>query len=220
MNAAPPAMITASAIEVIRGCGILPISRGVELSTVLRSAEVLAAEGISVIEVTLDSPDAYGTIAALRRQYGRLAVGAGTVRTREMAVRAADAGAQFLVSPSLEPEVIETAALRGLPMIAGAMTPTEIVQAYTRGSVMVKVFPAGPLGPDYIRLLLSPLKDIPLVPTGGVTAANAGGFIAAGAAAVGIGSSLLGPRAQDRAWLQAEAKALVKAVQEGRSRHA
>ena len=220
MNAAPPAMITASAIEVIRGCGILPISRGLEVSMVLRSADVLAAEGISVIEVTLDSPDAYGTIAALRRQYGRLAVGAGTVRTREMAVRAADAGAQFLVSPSLEPEVIETAALRGLPMIAGAMTPTEIVQAYTRGSVMVKVFPAGPLGPDYIRLLLSPLKDIPLVPTGGVTAANAGGFIAAGAAAVGIGSSLLGPRAQDRAWLQAEAKALVKAVQEGRSRHA
>lgn len=213
-------MITASAIEVIRACGILPISRGLEVETVLRSADVLAAEGIPVIEVTLDSPDAYGTIAALRRQRGRLAVGAGTVRTREMAVRAADAGAQFLVSPGLEPEVIEAAAQRSLPMIAGAMTPTEIVQAHTRGSAMVKIFPAGPLGPDYIRLILSPLKDIPLVPTGGITAANAGGFIAAGAAAVGVGSSLLGSRAQDRAWLQTQAKALVRAVQEGRSRNA
>lgn len=213
-------MITTGVIEVIRACGILPISRGLASDTVLRTAEVLAAEGISVIEVTLDSPDPYDTIAALRRQHGRLAVGAGTVRTREMAGRAADAGAQFLVSPGLEPEVMEVAAQRRLPMIAGAMTPTEIVQAHTRGSAMVKVFPAGPLGPDYIRLLLSPLKDIPLVPTGGITAANAGGFIAAGAAAVGVGSSLLGSSAQDRAWLQAQIKTFVRAIQEGRSRHA
>lgn len=213
-------MLTVSAIELIRGCGILPISRGLDAETVLRGAEVLAAEGISVIEVTLDSPEPYDTIAVLRRRFSRLAVGAGTVRSREMAGRAADAGAQFLVSPGLESEVLEAAAQRHLPMIAGAMTPTEIVQAHSQGSAMVKVFPAGPLGPDYIRLVLSPLKDIPLVPTGGITDANASGFIAAGAAAVGIGSHLLGPRAQDRAWLQMQAKAFIRAVQEGRSRHA
>jgi len=187
---------------------------------VLRSAAVLAAEGISVIEVTLDSPDPYNTITALRRQDGRLAVGAGTVRSGAMAGRAADAGAQFLVSPGFQREVLEAAAERGLPMIAGAMTPTEIVQAHAQGSAMVKVFPAGPLGPDYIRLILSPLKDIPLVPTGGITDANAAGFIAAGAAAVGIGSNLLGARASDRAWLQTQARVFVRAVAEGRSRHA
>ena len=213
-------MLTASVIEVIRGCGILPISRGVEPAMVLRSAAVLAAEGISVIEVTLDSPDPYDTITALRRQDGRLAVGAGTVRSREVAARAADAGAQFLVSPGFQREVLEAATGRGLPMIAGAMTPTEILQAHAQGSAMVKVFPAGPLGPDYIRLILSPLKDIPLVPTGGITDANAAGFIAAGAAAVGIGSNLLGARASDRAWLQTQARVFVRAVAEGRSRHA
>src|SRR5438132_991596 len=138
-------MLTASVIEVIRGCGILPISRGVEPAMVLRSAAVLAAEGISVIEVTLDSPDPYDTITALRRQDGRLAVGAGTVRSGAMAGRAADAGAQFLVSPGFQREVLEAAAERGLPMIAGAMTPTEIVQAHAQGSAMVNVFPAGPL---------------------------------------------------------------------------
>lgn len=212
-------MLTTSAIEVIRGCGILPISRGLELDAVLRGVEVLADEGISVIEVTLDSPEPYETIAALRRRPG-LAVGAGTVRSREMAGRAADAGAQFLVSPGLEREVLEAAAKHGLPMIAGALTPTEIVQARAQGSAMVKVFPSGPLGPDYIRLILSPLKDIPLVPTGGITEINAAGFIAAGAAAVGIGGNLLGARARDRVWLRSQARAFVRAVQEGRSRHA
>src|SRR2546429_7947014 len=98
-------MLTASVIEVIRGCGILPISRGVEPAMVLRSAAVLAAEGISVIEVTLDSPDPYDTITALRRQDGRLAVGAGTVRSGAMAGRAAGAGAQFPVSPRIQREV-------------------------------------------------------------------------------------------------------------------
>src|SRR5439155_1367424 len=87
-------------------------------------------------------------------------------------------------------EVLEAAMERGLPMIAGAMTPTEIVQAHAQGSAMVKVFPAGPLGPDYIRLILSPLKDIPLVPTGGITDANAAGFIAAWAA--GLSTSYAG----------------------------
>ncbi len=214
-------MITTRPIEVIRAAGILPIARGLAQPVLLVSAEVLAAEGIAVIEVTLDSPDPYGTIAALRRRFeGRMTIGAGTVRSAEMAARAADAGAQFLVTPHVEPAVIDTGRQRGLPVIAGALTPTEIVQAHDRGSNMVKVFPAAPLGPEYIRLILSPLKDIPLVPTGGISAANAGAFIAAGAAAVGVGSSLLGSRAADRAWLAGQARALVEAVKGGRDRHA
>src|SRR2546422_8856302 len=108
-------MLTASAIEVIRGCGILPISRGMEPATVLRSAAVLVAEGISAMEVTLDSPDPYNTITALRRQDGRMAVGAGTVRSGEMARRAADAGAQVLVSPGFQPAVLRASAERRLP---------------------------------------------------------------------------------------------------------
>lgn len=214
-------MITTHPVETIRATGILPIARGLAQTTLLISAEVLAAEGIAVIEVTLDSPDPYGTIAALRRRYeGQMAVGAGTVRTAEMAARAADAGAQFLVTPHVESAVIDAGRQHGLPVIAGALTPTEMVQAHDRGSDMVKVFPAAPLGPEYIRLILSPLKDILLVPTGGITAANAGAFIAAGAAAVGVGSSLLGPRAADRAWLQGQARALMQAVRGGRSRYA
>lgn len=213
--------IATKPIDVIRRIGVLPIARGLNQATLLRSTAVLAAEGVAVIEVTLDSPDALATITALRRQYdGSVAVGAGTVRSAESAVRAADAGAQFLVSPSLRPEVIEAAARCGLPIIAGALTPTEIEQAYEQGSAMVKVFPASPLGADYIRLILSPLADIPLVPTGGMTAANAAEFIAAGAAAVGVGSSLLGARAADEAWLRGQTKALLDAVKGGRSRHA
>src|SRR5437667_12685681 len=107
-------MLTASAIEVIRGCGILPISRGMEPATVLRSAAVLAAEGISVIEVTLDSPDPYNSITALRRQDGRLAVGAGAVRCCEVAARAADAGAQVIGSPWLAREGHECGSERDL----------------------------------------------------------------------------------------------------------
>ncbi len=213
--------IATSAIDTIRRTGILPIARGLGQETLLRSTAVLAAEGVAVIEVTLDSPDALATIAALRRQYdGSVAVGAGTVRSAESAMRAADAGAQFLVSPSLLPAVIEAAARRGLPIIAGALTPSEIEQAYEQGSAMVKIFPAAPLGAEYIRLILSPLADIPLVPTGGITAANTAEFIAAGASAVGVGSSLLGARAADDAWLRAQTRALLDAVKGGRSRHA
>lgn len=210
-----------SAIDTIRRIGILPIARGLGQETLLRGTAVLAAESVTVIEVTLDSPDALATIAALRREYGgSVAVGAGTVRSAESAMRAADAGAQFLVSPSLLQAVIEAAVRRGLPIIAGALTASEIEQAYQRGSAMVKVFPAAPLGADYIRLILSPLADIPLVPTGGITTANAAEFIAAGASAVGVGSSLLGARAADDAWLRAQTRALLDAVKGGRSRHA
>src|SRR5437870_6471255 len=132
-------MLTASVIEVIRGCGILPISRGVEPAMVLRSAAVLAAEGISVIEVTLDSPDPYDTITALRRQDGRLAVGAGTVRSGAMAGRAADAGAQFLVSPGFQREVLEAAAERGLPMIAGARSEEHTSELQSRGHLVCRL---------------------------------------------------------------------------------
>jgi len=213
-------MITTRPIDTIRAVGILPIARGLTQAVLLPSAEVLIAEGIAIIEVTLDSPDPYETITALRRRFESMTVGAGTVRTAEMASRAGDAGAQFLVTPHVDSAVIDAARARRLPVIAGALTPTEIVQARERGSDMVKVFPAAPLGPEYIRLVLSPLKDIPLVPTGGIDAANAAAFIAAGAAAVGVGSSLLGARAADRPWLREQARALMAAVQEGRSRHA
>jgi len=210
-------MITARPIEAIRTSGILPITRGLAHTTLLVSAEVLAAERIAVIEVTLDSPEPHGGIAALRRYFSdRITVGAGTARSAETAARAEDAGAQFSVTPHAESAAIDVGCQRGLAVIAGALTPTEIVQARDRGVDMVKVFPAAPLGPEYIRLILSPLKDIPLVPTGGINAANAGAFIAAGAAAVGVGSSLLGARAADRAWLQGQARALIEAVKGGR----
>jgi len=211
-------------LEVIVRTGVLPIARGVPREVVLRAARILAGVGINVIEITVDSPDAFATIHALRRLDDSLMVGAGTIRTAILARQAAEAGAQFLVTPHVDAAVAAEAQALELPVILGALTPTEIMDARAKGAELVKVFPAAPLGAEYVRQILAPLREVPLVPTGGITPANALDFISAGAVAVGIGSALLGPRAADAQWLSAQAQALTGAVQQGRqsraSRHA
>lgn len=121
-----------------------------------------------------------------------LAIGAGTVLTVEAAQRAIDAGATFLVMPHLDTEIVRWAADRGVPALPGAATPTEALAGWRAGAAAIKVFPASVLGPGFVRELRGPLPEIPLVPTGGVTAGNAAAFIGAGAAAVGLGGWLLG----------------------------
>jgi 2-dehydro-3-deoxyphosphogluconate aldolase / (4S)-4-hydroxy-2-oxoglutarate aldolase len=144
-----------------------------------------------VFEITLDSQDALETIAALRDD-ADLVVLAGTVRTSDDVRAAVEAGAQGCVSPTLAPEVVEACREAGLPAIPGAMTPTEIETAWRLGAEMVKVFPAARLGPEFISDLRGPLGDIPLLATGGVDSSNALDFLRAGAAAVGVGSALVG----------------------------
>ncbi len=149
-------------------------------------AEELIGAGVRVLEITLDTPDA---LAAIGRWRGRATVVAGSVRTVADAEAAVEAGAEAVVSPGTVPDVVAWCVARDVPVVPGALTPTEIETAWRCGASMVKVFPAGLGGPEYLRSVLSPLADVPLLATGGVTADNASGFLTAGAVAVGADSS-------------------------------
>jgi 2-dehydro-3-deoxyphosphogluconate aldolase/(4S)-4-hydroxy-2-oxoglutarate aldolase len=178
-----------AAIEAIRSRRVVAVLRRVaDPASVVHA---LHEEGLGVFEITLDSQDALETIAALRDD-ADLVVLAGTVRTADEVRAALEAGAQACVSPTLAREVVEACREAGVPAIPGAMTPTEIETAWRLGAEMVKVFPAARLGPEFISDLRGPLEGIPLLATGGVDATNARDFLRAGAAAVGIGSALVG----------------------------
>jgi len=179
-----------SAIERIRDERLVAVLRRV--AKVDAEIARLRAAGIAVVEVTLDSDDALETI---RRHPGALA---GTVRTPEQVDAAVAAGAGAVVSPSFSPAVVERAVELGIPAIPGALTPTEVEAAWRAGAAMVKLFPAGLGGPGYVRDLLAPLADLPLLVTGGVDASNARAFLDAGAAAVGVGSALADPEEAER----------------------
>jgi 2-dehydro-3-deoxyphosphogluconate aldolase/(4S)-4-hydroxy-2-oxoglutarate aldolase len=174
---------------------IVAILRRTEPRAAVATAEALAAGGIPTLEVTCDSPGAVDMIGAISRALGdRVLVGAGTVLDATMAQAALDAGARFLVSPHVDAELVGAFAKRGVPWIPGAFTATEVLRAWRAGAVVVKLFPAGSVGPGYIKDLLGPLRDIPLLPTGGVTPENAADFLKAGAWGLGMGSALVAPQ--------------------------
>ena len=150
------------------------------------AASELIAGGVEVLEITLDTP---GALEAIGRWRERAMVIAGTVRTVGEAEAALDAGAEAIVSPVTARDVVLFCHERDAPVVAGALTPTEIESAWRAGAGLVKLFPAALGGPDYVRSLRGPLADVPLLATGGVTADNAAAFLAAGAAAVGADSS-------------------------------
>jgi 2-dehydro-3-deoxyphosphogluconate aldolase/(4S)-4-hydroxy-2-oxoglutarate aldolase len=168
--------------------------------------EALARAGFGVIEITLDADDALEVIARLRRR-GDVSVIAGTVRRPEQVAPAVEAGAEACVSPGLVPEVVERCRELSVPVVPGALTPTEVERAWALGAALVKLFPGNAVGPGYVRELLAPLADVPLIVTGGIDAGNARGFLEAGAVAVGAGSSLTGA-----ADVEAAARRLVAAV--------
>jgi 2-dehydro-3-deoxyphosphogluconate aldolase/(4S)-4-hydroxy-2-oxoglutarate aldolase len=185
---AVPAALTAS--------GVVAIARRMEPGTVAGIADALLAGGIGALELTLDDPveAAARTLEIAASHVAReglpLAIGAGTVLSVPAARRALTAGASFLVAPHLDVEVVTWAVGRGVPMLPGAATPTEVLAAWRAGAAAVKVFPASSLGPSFLRELRGPFPHIPLQPTGGITVENAGEFVRAGAIAVGIGSWL------------------------------
>ena len=153
--------------------------------------EIYAASGLSTLEVTMNTAGAPDIIASLVQRFGhQLNIGAGTVCSLEDLDLALSAGAQFIVTPILETDVIKACVQAGIPVFPGAFTPTEIHQAWKLGASLVKIFPAGKLGPGYIREVLAPLNHIRLLPTGGITLANFADFLQAGAPGVGIGSGL------------------------------
>jgi 2-dehydro-3-deoxyphosphogluconate aldolase / (4S)-4-hydroxy-2-oxoglutarate aldolase len=198
--------------EAILGGRVVAIARGLDPSRMVEIAGALIDGGVGAFEVTLNSRSANDAIAAVRAAVpaGRLLVGAGTVLDRALAEAAVGAGAQFLVMPHTDLGLVEWAAGRGLPVFPGAFTPSEILAAWRAGATAVKLFPASAVGPSFVRELRGPLPEIPLIPTGGVTAENAPDFIRAGAVAVGLGSWLTG--AGDPAAIRARATQLTEAI--------
>jgi 2-dehydro-3-deoxyphosphogluconate aldolase/(4S)-4-hydroxy-2-oxoglutarate aldolase len=155
-----------------------------------RVIDAVVAGGIPVVEITLDSPGAEAVIAAARERHPDVLVGAGTVRTAADVDRAVGAGAAFCVAPATVEAALERAASAGVPMVPGALTPTEVERAVALGAPVVKLFPGSLGGPSYVRELLAPLAGVPVMVTGGVDATNARAFLDAGAIAVGAASSL------------------------------
>lgn len=200
--------------------GVVAVLRGVDPDDAVPVARAVVEGGVRAVEVTVDSPDALETIEAVADDLGEVAlVGAGTVLDAETARAAMLAGAEFVVSPSLHRDVIEVCNRYGEPVIPGIATPTEAVEAYEAGADAVKLFPASALGPEYLAALRGPLSQIPVVPTGGIDAENAGAFVEAGAVAVGAGSSIVDAEAVARGEydeVTERARALVEAVEAAR----
>src|SRR3954465_8440445 len=179
--------------ERIIEIGIVPVIRASSSREALLAAEGVAEGGIPIVEITMTVPGAVEVIRELAKSNSSgILIGAGTVLDAEAARRCRDAGAQFLVSPALNVETIEFATKADLLIMAGALTPTEIVKAWKAGADFVKIFPCGQVGgAKYIKALKGPLPQIPLVPTGGVNLNTAAEFIEAGAAALGVGGELV-----------------------------
>ena len=182
--------------EEVRACieeiGILPSVRVTSRDLALFAAETVFAAGIPIVEITLTIPGALEVIADLAKRYPDLVVGAGTVLDEEAARRSVDAGARFLTSPGFVRKVVAYAKLTDVAVLAGALTPTEIIAAWKAGADFVKIFPTSPVGgSQYIRALKVPFPQIPFIATGGVNQLTASDFILAGATAIGLGGELL-----------------------------
>jgi len=173
--------------------GVVPVVRAASPREARIAAEAVCLGGIPIVEITMTVPGAVDVIRELTRSSDAgVLVGAGTVLDAESARRCLDAGAQFLVSPGLDLEMVAVAVRGKVLVMAGALTPTEVITAWKAGSDFVKVFPCGLVGgAKYIKALRGPLPQIPLVPTGGVNLNTAAEFIQAGAAALGVGGELV-----------------------------
>ena len=186
-------MNKAEVIKQIKDIGLIPVVRATSADEAIRAIDAIREGGVSVLEITMTVPGAVGVIEQLTKKYGSdVLVGAGTVLDAETARACMLSGAQFIVSPALNMETIECCRRYGVAVMPGALTPTEVVQAWTAGADLVKVFPAGALGgASYLKALKAPLPHIELVPTGGVSLKTAADFIKAGASALGVGADLV-----------------------------
>src|SRR5215213_2265081 len=174
-------MLKAEVVRRIKETGVIPVVRATTSDEAMRAIDAIRAGGISVVEITMSLPGAVELIEQVAVRYGREAVvGAGTVLNAEIARACIESGAQFVDSPSFNNETIEYCRSHSVAVMPGALTPTEVVQAWNGGADFVKVFPAGAVGgPGYIKALKAPLPQIELIPTGGVSLTTAGDFIRA-----------------------------------------
>ncbi len=182
----------AATLARITDSGLVAIIRADSANGLVATCRSLRDGGVSVVEITMTTPGALEAIAAARSELGdEMAVGVGSVLNTEMLRSAVAAGAQFVVCPIFKPELIDAAHAAGLPIFAGAFTPTEILAAFEAGSDVVKVFPAGHLGPKYFKDVLAPMPHLKLTPTGGVELDTVKTWLDAGAACLGVGSALV-----------------------------
>jgi len=207
----------AEVIKQIKDTGVIPVVRASSADEAMRAIDAIREGGISILEITMTVPGAVALIEQVSKLYGDVAtVGAGTVLSPETATACIEAGAKFVVSPALNLDTIACCRRHDVAVMPGALTPTEVVQAWNAGADFVKVFPAGAVGgPSYLRALKAPLPQIELVPTGGVSLKTAADFIKAGAAALGVGSDLVDLTGQ-ASLITERAKQFVQIVHEAR----
>jgi 2-dehydro-3-deoxyphosphogluconate aldolase/(4S)-4-hydroxy-2-oxoglutarate aldolase len=204
----------------VKDLGLLAVIRGPSPELTLKMVDALVAGGVLGIEITYTTPQAPSVVKALAQKYGdQILLGMGTLTRPEQGQEALESGAQFVVSPIVEPALAKAMVATGLGVMIGAFTASEVFQAYQLGSDVVKLFPGSLGGPAYMKALRGPFPNIPMMPTGGVSADNLGEWFAAGAVAVGAGSELCPPtwaregRFDD---ITAKAAAFVQALKEAR----
>jgi len=177
--------------------GIIAILRGIPSDSATDVVRAIAAGGIDAIEITVDTPGAVEMIRRVSAEVDDVVIGAGTVLDPETARAVQLAGAEFIVTPTVNTDVIEMCNRYDTPIATGVMTPTEALTATEAGADFCKLFPASTVGPGHVSAINGPLSDVPLVPTGGVTLDNAAAFFEAGAVALGVGSAIVDADAMD-----------------------
>ena len=185
--------------QILERVGLIPVLRAKNVAQGRAVVDAMMAGGVTVVEVTMTVPNAVELISELKKQFGdELLLGSGTVTTADQCQATIDAGAEFVVSPSLHPEVIRTTKANNKISCPGALTPTEAITAWDAGADYVKIFPCSAVGgASYLKALLAPFPHLKLIPTGGVTLQTAESFIKAGAKALGVGSDLVNLAAID-----------------------
>jgi len=212
-----------TSLSLIREVGLVPIVRAASAEDAFKAAEAIIEGGIGIAEITMTVPSAIRVMERVAERYGdKVLLGAGTILDPETCRAALLAGAQFIVTPSLDVRVIEVAKRYSKPIMPGALTPTEVVTAWEAGADLVKIFPCGPVGgPQYIKALRGPFPHIHFVPTGGVNIETTPEFIRAGAAAVAVGGELVDAKALKEGRLDviaANARKYVEAVRAARGK--
>ncbi len=206
----------------LREIGLVAVIRGPSAELTVKMVEALVAGGVYGIEITYSTPNAEEVVRQLDRQFGdKIVLGMGTLTVPSQAEAAKSAGARFLVSPVCEPALGKAMVATGLATMIGALTPTEVFQAFQMGSDVVKIFPGSLTGPAYVKALKGPFPQIAMMPTGGVSAANVGEWFAAGVFGVGAGSELCPPALAKEgkfAEITQKAKDFVEAVNKARAK--
>jgi 2-dehydro-3-deoxyphosphogluconate aldolase/(4S)-4-hydroxy-2-oxoglutarate aldolase len=177
-------------VDTLKATGVVAVIRAKSADLAVEMSHALVRGGVTGVEVTFSTPNAADAIARVRKELPSALVGAGTVLEAAELRAACEAGANFLVSPHFDPDLLDQARARNVPYLPGALTPTEIVRAWKAGAACVKLFPGSAVGPGYVKAIRGPLPDVPLMPTGGVDEKNLVEWLKAGVLAVGMGGAL------------------------------